>query len=111
MTMTNLEIVTANLAANGHGHIVQRTDGSRMRCGGRGLCRQCNQEFAEYSSVCTPNMPAVSKKAAELTKQKTWLYSQYYAHNLVLTPGWEPFAATFNPLDGNTTIHCRMLFD
>src|SRR6266404_9141580 len=31
--------------SKGHGHVTPNEDGSRARCGGPGICVQCNKEF------------------------------------------------------------------
>lgn len=32
----------------GHGHVWPRPDGSRARCGGVGMCKQCSSDWAAY---------------------------------------------------------------
>lgn len=33
------------LAYNGHGHVVERSDGQRARCGGPSICEVCRVEL------------------------------------------------------------------
>jgi hypothetical protein len=36
---------------SGHGHVTPNPDGSKARCGGPGLCRQCSQELYAQQPV------------------------------------------------------------
>ncbi|QEY73248.1 hypothetical protein [Pseudomonas denitrificans (nom. rej.)] len=39
-----LQQLRAQLGSEGHGHVVPRLDGTRMRCGGPGICKTCEKE-------------------------------------------------------------------
>lgn len=34
-------LIEASIAAHGHGHVLPRTDGTKMRCGGPSVCKRC----------------------------------------------------------------------
>lgn len=44
----------------GHGYVYARSDGVKARCGGPGLCAQCNRELAaaKAASTAMQMMPA-----------------------------------------------------
>jgi hypothetical protein len=51
-------------ANTGHGHVRQRPDGFRMRCGGPGLCAVCQREASGV--LFSPNDPDVAALAATI---------------------------------------------
>jgi hypothetical protein len=48
------------LSNTGHGHVYLRPDGNKARCGGPGVCSECNRDLATYNashaSVPTPTV-------------------------------------------------------
>lgn len=58
----------------GHGHVVPRADGYRARCGGPGLCRDCQREAALLlgETVSMPQEkpgPTLEERVAELERR------------------------------------------
>lgn len=51
-----------------HGHVVPNPDGSKVRCGGPGICNVCNKEFFEVNNItgAKQHIPTTDK---ELLKQ------------------------------------------
>lgn len=39
------------IASEGHGHVLPRPDGGRMRCGGPALCARCRRDAAEVAAI------------------------------------------------------------
>ena len=39
----------------GHGHVWERPDGVKMRCGGPGICAVCSQDYVVYHAAPAPS--------------------------------------------------------
>lgn len=42
----------------GHGHVWERPDGAKARCGGPKMCRRCAQDLAQYGKTTRTEMKA-----------------------------------------------------
>ena len=56
----------------GHGHVWERPDGLKARCGGPGMCRVCAADQADFRAGLIPPVPRPSKSPYE-TVLADWL--------------------------------------
>lgn len=59
------ETTSAKTVDSGHGHVRQRADGVRMRCGGPKICSVCALEFARLSESVKLDLGDLAKASAE----------------------------------------------
>lgn len=68
--MNELEQITQDIATNGHGHIVPRNDGHKMRCSGTLGCGICRRDQARFIAAggYVPKPPTMSYTDFVLTR-------------------------------------------
>lgn len=49
----------------GHGHVWQRPDGVKARCGGPGLCKECSRDARPFVGKSPPSAPAARARTDE----------------------------------------------
>lgn len=42
---------------SGHGHVTPNKDGSKARCGGPAICRECRAEAGQFCKYCREPKP------------------------------------------------------
>jgi len=73
---------------HGHGHVVPRLDGGRMRCGGPGICDKCSAEKIQHDREKKEFTDEVLKPEPSKT-QSDWWYSQEDFVTDEGLPAWE----------------------
>ena len=85
---------------NGHGHVWNRPDGVKARCGGPGICLDCARDFANWGS----HNPQVGKVAEALTKFG-------FDKGSIIELGFSSFVAACYKDAGPSPDQCRQLRD
>jgi hypothetical protein len=57
---------------SGHGHVTPNADGSKARCGGPALCRECALELSRNPMVNAATLERLNESIVEAEKQAAY---------------------------------------
>ncbi len=54
---------------SGHGHVWERPDGAKVRCGGPGICQTCANDAVMYGFTARPNQPVTAPATTDVADE------------------------------------------